>query len=242
MLIAAKQIRSCSIEGADGTVGTVQDVLFDGRSWKVRYLDVDTGHWLPGRRVILSPEVIRTRHYAAQRLATPLTQEQVENSPSLHSELPVSRQKEIELAQYYAWGAYWANVEPTREGEEAEGDPNLRSTDAVSGYRVQAMGGEIGHIDDFIIDDEAFEGAPWEIRYLVIDTRNWLPGKHVLIPPLWAESIDWDTRRVQVGLTRAMIESGPEYDPATPINRQYEEVFYDYYGRPKYWTEASRSV
>jgi len=242
MLIAAKQIRGCSIEGADGTVGTVKDLLFDGRSWKVRYLDVDTGHWLPGRRVILSPEVIRTRDYASRRLATPLTKERVEDSPSLDSHLPVSRQKEIELAQYYAWGAYWANIESTREGNEAESDPNLRSTHAVSGYHIQAVDGEIGHVDDFIIDDEAFEGAPWEIRYLVIDTRNWLPDKTVLIPPLWAESVDWDTQRVQVGLTQRMIESSPRYDPAAPINRQYEEVFYDYYGRPRYWTEASRTV
>jgi hypothetical protein len=110
----------------------------------------------------------------------------------------------------------------------------------VSGYRIQATDGEIGHVDDFIIDDEASENGPWEIRYLIVDTRNWLPGKSVLIPPLWADSINWDTRHVRVGLTRGMIENSPEYDPAAPINRQYEEVFYDYYGRPRYWTEVSR--
>jgi hypothetical protein len=241
MLIAAKQIRGCSMEGADGTVGKVKDLLFDGQSWKVRYVDVDTGHWLPGRRVILSPEVIQTRDYATRQLVTQLTKEQVKSSPPLDSNLPVSRQKEIELAKYYAWGAYWANIDSIRAEKEAESDPNLRSIHAVSGYHIQATDGEIGHVEDFIIDDEGSEGGPWEIRYLVIDTRNWLPDKSVLIPPLWADSIHWDTRRVEIGLTRELIKDSPEYDASAPINRRYEEVFYDYYGRPRYWTEVSRT-
>ena len=241
MLIIAKQIRKCTIEGTDGTVGTIKDLLFDDKKWKVRYLDIDTGRWLSDRRVVLSPEVIRATDYAGGRLTAPLTREQVENSPSLQSHLPVSRQHEMELARYYAWGAYWANAEWTREGGAEEGDPHLRSSQSVSSYRVQAMDGEIGHVDDFVVDDEAFEDGPWEIRYLVIDTRNWLRGKRVLVPPLWAESIDWGSKHIQVGLSREMIENSPEYDPASPVNRQYEEVFYDYYGRRKYWKEASHT-
>jgi len=235
MLIAAKQLHRCSIEGADGTVGTVKDLLFDGRLWKVRYLDVDTGHWLPGRRVILAPEVVRAADYAAQKLATSLTAEHVKDSPPLESDLPVSRQKEIELATYYSWGVYWANIE--HGPDQDEGDPNLRSTRNVSGYYIQATDGEIGHVEDFIVDD-----ADWEIRYLVVDTRNWLPGRQVIIPPGWAQSIQWEARRVEVALARETIENSPEYDPNTPINRQYEEVFYDYYGRPTYWTEAGHPV
>lgn len=240
MLIAAKQICSCAIEGADGTVGKVKDLLFDDQTWDVRYLEVDTGRWLPGRRVILAPSIIHTANYEAQRLSSPLMREQVENSPPIESELPVSRQKEIELAQYYAWGAYWANTEAVRR--ESEGPPHLRSTNHVTGYHIRATDGEIGHVADFIVDDHAVELEGWAIRYLVIDTRNWLPGKHVLVPPLWTESIDWDSRRLQVGLTRQMVEQSPAFDPEVPVNRRYEEVFYDYYGRPQYWTAAERPV
>ena len=238
MLIAAKSIYKCSIAGTDGTVGTVKDLLFDGQSWEVRYFDIDTGRWLPGRRVILSPKVIRAVDYAGQKLATPLTREQVKNSPPLESDLPVSRRKEIELADYYSWGVYWANIKAIQEDIDAEGDPNLRSARAVSGYRIQATDGEIGHVDDFIIDDETLEQGSWGIRYLVIVNRNWLPDRAVLIPPLWAESIDWEAQHVHIDLTREMIENSPEYDPDAPINRQYEEVFYDYYGRPRYWKEV----
>jgi hypothetical protein len=224
-------------------VGTLKDLLFDGRDWKVRYLDVDTGQWLLGRRVILSPTVIHSADYANRRLAVPLTRQQVEESPPLEAEMPVSRQKEKELAHYYAWGAYWANLEEAARGEvEGEDESDLRSTRSVSGYHIRAMDGEIGHLDDFIMVDEAWENGPWEIRYLVIDTGRWLPGRHVVIPPLWAESIDWDTRTVEVGLTRELIERSPEYDPEEPVNRRYEEVLYDYYGRPKYWTGSGHAV
>ncbi|MDZ7617839.1 MAG: PRC-barrel domain-containing protein [Patescibacteria group bacterium] len=235
MLIAASRIRGCSIEGPNEQVGTVKDVLFERKRWTVRYLDVATGVWLPGRRVILSPEVIVSADYAAQRLGTRLTQEQVKNSPPLDHDMPVSRQKEIEMNQYFAWGAYWANVELASGEVNPEGDPDLHSAKAVSGYRVAATDGDIGHVDDFIVDDAGLERAPWEIRYLVVDTRNWLPGRHVLIPPAWAGSVDWATSHVQIGLAREAIEDSPEYDPATPINRQYEQVFFDYYGRPVYW-------
>lgn len=242
MLIAASRIRGCSIEGTGNGLGTVKDVLFDRNRWIVRYLDIDTGTWLPGRRVILSPEVILSADYAAQRLGTRLTQEQVENGPPLDHDMPVSRQKEIEMAQYFAWGAYWANVELARGEAKPDGDPDLHSAGAVSGYQVAASDGDIGHVDDFVIDDAGLKGGPWEIRYLVVDTRNWLPGRHVLIPPLWADTVDWETRHVRVGMTRQTIEHSPEYDPGTPINRQYEEVFFDYYGRPVYWRPVAHRV
>ena len=241
MLIAARQIRKCSIEGPDGHLGKVKDLLFDRETWTVRYLEVDTGVWLPDRRVILSPDVVQRADYASRRLDTRLTRDQVEKSPPVESDLPVSRRKEIELAQHFAWGAYWANIELARGDIQREGDPNLHSTRAVSGYRIGAKNGDVGHVDDFIVDDRALNGSPWEIRYLVVDTRNWLPGRQVLIPPLWAESIEWERRHVYVDIARETIEDSPEYDPATPINRQYEEMFFDYYGHPVYWREVEHT-
>jgi hypothetical protein len=242
MLIAISRLYSASLEGKDGRVGTVKDLLFDGEEWKVRYLDVDTGQWLPGRRVLLSPVAVNAADHANQRLAVALTRQQVEDSPPLEAEMPISRQKEVELARYYAWGTYWANLEAAQGEAEPEDASSLRSARAVSGYHIQAMDGDIGHLKEFIIDDEAWESGAWEIRYLVIDTGNWLPGRQVVIPPLWAESIDWATRRVQVGLTRELIENSPRYDPEEPINRRYEEVLFDYYGRPKYWSGTGHAV
>ena len=122
----------------------------------------------------------------------------------------------------------------TSESEEVLSveEPHLRSVDEVIDYRIQALDGEIGHASDFIADD-----ISWIIRYMVIDTRNWLPGRRVLIAPHWITEVEWARARVHVGMDKENIENSPEYDPSEPINRGYEVQLYDYYGRPVYWDE-----
>jgi len=112
-------------------------------------------------------------------------------------------------------------------------DPHLRSTNELLGYDIEATDGEIGHVEDFIADEES-----WIIHYMVVDTRDWLPGKKVLVSPLWVDYISWAGSRVHVDLTRKMIKDSPEFDPKAPVNREYEERLYDYYGRPKYWLRS----
>ena len=130
-------------------------------------------------------------------------------------------------------GAGVAPVQPAAfpTHREEAGDPHLRSTQAVTGHHLQAMDGEIGHIEDFIIDDQT-----WAIRYLVVDTKNWWPGKHVLIAPQWIERVSWEEAKVFVNLERDIIKGSPEYTPAA-INREYELKLYRYYGRVEYWAD-----
>jgi hypothetical protein len=111
-----------------------------------------------------------------------------------------------------------------------KGGATLQSTRQVSGYYIQAQDGEIGHVEDFIIDDDG-----WTISYLVIDTVNWLPGKKVLVSPCWIERIDWNASKVYIDLSREMIKRSPEYDPSKPLDRAYEEQLHQYYDRPGYW-------
>ena len=98
------------------------------------------------------------------------------------------------------------------------------------GYHIQATDGEIGHVEDFTVDDR-----DWSLRFLIVDTRNWLPGRKVSLSPAWAESINWADQQVAVRVSRAVVKGSPEYNPAAPVNRRYEEQLYDYYGRPRYW-------
>jgi hypothetical protein len=92
------------------------------------------------------------------------------------------------------------------EAEKKEWDPHLRSTNAVSGYHIQASDVEIGNVEDFIVDDET-----WAIRFLIINTRNWWPGKEVLISPKLIERVSWDESKVFVNLTSEAIKQLPEY-------------------------------
>ena len=113
----------------------------------------------------------------------------------------------------------------------------LRSVDEVIGYNIQATDGDIGHVEEFIVDDDT-----WIIRWFVVDTRNWLPGRKVLVAPDWVTRTSWGDRDVHVDVTRARIKDCPEYDPGLPINRRYEQQLYDYYGRPVYWEDESRTI
>ena len=109
----------------------------------------------------------------------------------------------------------------------------MRSAAHVTGYHIEAKDGEIGHVEDFIIDDET-----WEIRYMVVDTRNWLAGKKVLIAPRWIDRVSWNDSKVYVSLSREAIKNVPEYHQDT-LNREYEGKLYDHYNRPKYWDSTS---
>jgi hypothetical protein len=135
----------------------------------------------------------------------------------------------------YMWGAY---PYPMREREqwkqpsksEKAWDPHLRSTDAVSGHNIQATDGEIGHVEDFIIDDET-----WAIRYLVVATRNWWPGKKVLVSPQWIERVSWSESKVFVNLSREVIKRSPEYTEESLLTRDYETELHRHYDRQGYW-------
>ena len=206
----------------------------------------DTGKWLPGRKVLISPMMLGEPDWATRRFQVELTRQQVENSPPLEIDTPVSRQYEILYSRFFGTASYWggANLwgshpspsllraEQDKLATDFEGpeENNLRSIKEVTGYHIQASDGEIGHVEDFIVDDEV-----WSLRYIVVDTRNWLPGRKVLVSPQWAETVDWAEEKLWVDLSTDSIKDSPEYDPLAPVNREYERKLYDYYGRPVYW-------
>lgn len=247
MLRSMNEIIGYKIEASDGNLGRAKDFLFDDHSWVVRYLVVDTGGWLIDRLVLISPQAMEEPDWTRGVLPVALTKEQVENSPGIETDLPVSRQHEQQLAEYYNWQPYWqyglplgdpipmmpvpAAVSVEESGKkDTAGDPNLRSVKEVTGFRIHASDGEIGHVAEFIDQTEG-----WAIRYLVVDTRNWLPGRKILISPAWVKRVDWDEKSLHVDLSRKEIRGSVEFDPSAPINREYEARLYDYYGRPKYW-------
>ena len=102
----------------------------------------------------------------------------------------------------------------------------------MAGYHIAAIDGDLGHVEDFVVDDES-----WAIRYLVISTRNWWPGKKVIIAPQWINSVDWRDSKVHVNLTREAIKGSPEFSESTLISREYENQLYRYYGHPGYWQD-----
>jgi hypothetical protein len=248
MLIKAATLNGYKLDSLDGEIGQVDEFYFDDQHWVMRYLVVNTGNWLTGRLVLISPYALKSIDSKAQHIGIDLSKLQIEESPPLNSDKPVSRQFEEAYYGYYGWPMYWAGpfmwgyspyIERDRQywiacSEEKNGwDPHLRSTDDVSGYHLRATDGDIGHVEDFIIDDET-----WAIRYLVIATQNWWPGKKVLVSPRWIERISWDDSTVFINLPRETIRQSPEYTEDSILDRDYELRLHQHYERPAYWDDV----
>jgi len=247
MLNKVGTLTGYKLDSLDGEIGKVREFYFDDQYWTVRYLVADTGNWLIDRQVLISPYSLMGVFAEEKNITIDLTKKQIQDSPPLDSDKPVSRQFEEAYYGYHGWPAYW-------EGQDAWGaspyivrdpqqwraakqdgkawDPHLRSTNAVSGHHIQALDGEIGHVKDFIIDDET-----WAIRYLVIDTLNWWPGKKVLLSPQWIERVSWSERKVFVNLSREAIKLSPEYTDESLLTRDYEIGLHQHYKRQGYWVE-----
>jgi hypothetical protein len=262
MLRNAKDLFGLTIRATNGEIGTVKEFYFDDETWAIRYLVVDTGGWLGGRLVLISPmSVVGEPDWQSKQLHVSLTQKQVEHSPDVNTHLPVSRQHEMEHLAYFGFPLYWGgsdlwgselypaalalpvNALPTFGDSPAiddktgrrTADSYLRSSQEVTGYHIDASDGEMGHLDGFIVDDET-----WAIRYIEVATRNWWPGKKVLVSPAWIESMSWSDAKVSVKLSREVIQNGPEYIESDPITREYEDRLHAHYGLPPYWTRGAK--
>lgn len=231
MLINTHHIYGTSVSATDKTAGTVRDLLFDDRTWDVRFLVVHSGRWLTGQSELLTPGVIDHADWMARRLSVRLTEDEVMRSPTPDEHPPASRGREFQESKLIAWDAYWTGW---LEDSPEVGDPHLDSVKEVTGYHLEADDGEIGHVADFLVDDQA-----WAIRYLVMDTRNWLPGKHALVVPSLVESVDWNERMVRVHVSRQKLREAPPFEVAVPVTREYEERLCEYYGVAKYWAERA---
>ena len=245
MLVKVKTLTGYTLDSLDGEIGKVNEFYFDDKHWTVRYMVADTGNWLSGRLVLISPYALVDVNKEERHVAVNLTKKQIENSPSLDSDKPVSRQEEEVYNNYYSWPLYWngpnvwgayPNLERDREKwtkaarSEQGWDAHLRSTGEVNGYHIQGTEGEIGHVEDFIIDD-----ATWSIRYLVIDTRNWWPGKKVLVSTQWVDGVSWTESKVFVNLSLESIRQSPEYTDDALLTRDYETRLHQHYQRSGYW-------
>ncbi len=244
LLRNGKNLTDYSLRAKDGGIGRVKDLYFDDQHWHLRYFVVDAGGWLDRRQVLISPEAVQASEWSLRELPVKLTKEEVRRSPPIDTDKPVSRQHEAELREHYGWPPYWgvmfaattpftplprAVSPPGQAALSKNEDPHLRSLSEILGDRVEATDGEIGHVEDLLIDEKI-----WSIRYLIVNTRHWWPGKKVLISPWWISAINWAESKVVTDLTRAAIKGSPAYDPSQSLTVDHAGQLHDYYGRPRY--------
>jgi len=234
-----------TISAKDGELGKVDEFYFDDITWTIRYLVVKTGNWFSERKVLIPHAALGITDWSSRTFHVNLTIEQVRNSPDIETEETVSRQHEIELLSHYELPVYWGDgfyagpigmvpfapiidKKTLKNGNDFAQqhyvDPHLRSTKKVKDYYIHANDGEIGHVEDYIVDDEK-----WNLCFLIVDTHNWywLPGRKVLIQPYWIHHIDCDESRVYVNLSQESINNSPVFDPSQPTGKDYERELFN---------------
>lgn len=204
------RLRGTRIVATDGEIGEFTGLVFDEESWQICCLVLDTGHWLGGRQVLISADRFQPLKGMGEKLHVGVTKDQIRNSLGLSKADPETGQKgKLSVFDY---------------------NRNLHGTDEVRGRAVHAIDGDIGHVVDFIFDDES-----WIIRWLVVDTGSWWPGRKVLLSPQWIESMNWYDNKVFVTVSRESVKTAPGCEPLELPSRDCEEKVFAHYNRPSYW-------
>lgn len=234
MLRSIKQLYGNKLGASDGEIGHVKDFYFDDQNWAIRYLVADTGAWLPGRLVLLSPYSLGRLDQAEKILRVNLTRKQIEGSPSIDQHKPVSRQYEEEYSRYFGWPYYWQGdalwglsgipllelppqpqprlLAKAIDPHVQSADAHLRSTKDVTGYHLQATDGPIGHICDFMMD-----AGSWAIGQLAIKTGHRLSGKEIMLATKAVDQISYEESTVFVNLTGEAVTQNLPAEPAPTV-------------------------
>ncbi len=222
MLRNLKPFYGAKLAAADGRIGHVKDFLFTDQDWIVRYVVADTGSWLSERLVLLSPAAFTQFFHEGDQLLVNLTRAQIEQSPSIDKHKPVSRQQEEEYCRHYGYSNYWNEgavwglgvypmtapmpiplAPPPSQGPN---DPDLRSAQALRGYRIQNGEDVLGHLTDFLIDEKT-----WTIHYLLGETGAWFGGKEIILATAEVDRISYEEANIAVHASKDVIQVSREY-------------------------------
>jgi hypothetical protein len=227
MLQNIKELYGHKLIARDGDIGHVKDFYFDDKSWAVRYLVVNTGSWLTGRLVLLSPHSFGRLDSTGKILHVNLSRQQIENSPSIAAHRPVSRQYEEDYYRYYGWPVYWegggiwgpmgfpvvtpAPATKTRphHGHNQRDDIHLHSTVAVRGYHLQATDSLIGSVSGFMVNDRS-----WVIESLAVETGHWYAHKKVFVPTSLVTRLRYEDSMVFLKISKAELQNLHETEVA----------------------------
>ena len=233
MYRSLKQIQHYSLLTKNEEACKLEDLFFNETTWKTQYLVVKTGSFFSARNVLLNPVIVEKIIDADKKIQLLISNDHVKKCPSVNSVLPISLEAELLLAKYWEWipkdaegplppeAGHSIEVEAETESKdlsERAAESKLRSYEEVKGYTIYAPDGHFGHIEDFLFDDD------WLIRYAVVDTRNWIPGKRVLLPVGQIEEVKWAEHSLHVEASCELVKSAPAYDESKGVTPEDEEA------------------
>jgi hypothetical protein len=265
MLRSMNELRDYTIQAIDGNIGHVKDFYFDDKTWMIRFLVIDTGDWLSGRKVLISPKAIGKPNWHKRELPISKTMECVKNGPTIDTAKPASRHHEIQNFEYYKYPSYWSGIGLWSDApypifttiiddgkivtpefiekpvasvkDEIEKEREHHHGDSHLRSCAAVNGYDIDATDGIVGHIKGFliDEEIWAIRYLIVQTGNWWLGHRVLIAPQWVDSARWMVGEISVKLTRDAIKDAPVFDPSVKLTREMEIEIHRHYGRTGYW-------
>ncbi|MEO8029152.1 MAG: PRC-barrel domain-containing protein [Bryobacteraceae bacterium] len=234
MLRTLESILGYRLVALNGEIGKVHDFYLDEEFWRLRYLVVETGSWLDRRRVLIAPAALGSIEGERREFAVHLNRDQVQSSPDVNTDQPVSRQQEMRTNAHYGWPAYWAPdaimipgpILTSGRVARASADPHLRSFREICSYTVDDGENAIAKVQDFVIDD-----SDWSVAMMIVAYGGWIDPRQVATPADRITNISWANRTITIRYSREQLEALPSFEAAAPVNKQERTVYFDYHGR-----------
>ena len=247
MRINAKKLFDLKVQASDGELGKVNDALIDERSWMLRYLVAETGGWLFGRKVLISPVAFSEPDASGGLLPVHMTKDEVKDSPEITVDPPLSRDQETRYHDHYRWPYYWggggipggglgyigvapeaAFVGDTSVGPDIsplpaeDRDPSLRSAKTLIGYDLAIGQDKVAKIEDVVLDTER-----WSVAW-VVGTLNEGDGQRLLLPVEIVQLQDVD-QPVLLDTRQESLSSAPRYDESVEDDAAFYESVSKHY-------------
>lgn len=239
MLASLTELRSYYVQGKGGEIGRIEDLCFREDDWIVRYVVVDMEDL--GREALLLSAYLGPFHRDTHTVSADIRREQVQNTPAFDRAQPLTKREEQELHELYGWPGYWWEQEhqitplddlwgdpleepqiPEEREQEEEGPQRQFVSDLLDVYGIQSDDGEVGILQDVIVEDEN-----WAISYLVVNVQP--AGHRVLLAADYIQAVDLGARRIYLAVTKDAIVNSPVVSSEQPITPELEQSLREYY-------------
>ena len=218
MLWNTSMVRGYAVEAHDGPLGEICDLFFCGADWRIRWLVVEGNDWLSRRKVLVHPSALQRVVRELRHFPAALSTHQVKQSPVVDTGARISRKVEVGLYDHYGCDPAWGDGKRRSRRTNAS-HHDLLSVNAATGFGLCATDGDIGHVQDFIVDD-----SDWAVRHVVADTQTWWPGQMVLIAPSAMGMVNGDNGTMHLQVDRKKIKDSPVYGSCRIVDQKFEDV------------------
>lgn len=227
MIRSYKKMQGTHIRALDGNMGRLKDVYFDDTMWSVQYFVAEFITWFSGKDVLVPPSAVSP--FDGASLKVELTKAELRACPNADSALPFALRRQYRERSLFNLGGGNQDlasggplaIQPVMESAEtiSGADPHLRSCMNVSHYKLIAADGDLGSIQDVLIDDSL-----WLIRFLVVRISGDDAGEEKLYEPQLIEDVEWPLAIVKIRITRNQALSRPRFDSSRHLDTSYETL------------------